>query len=43
MSASMIDIQLCRHGHVCLVNAGHLLHPPTLDVCDLGAEGEGDG
>jgi hypothetical protein len=34
----------CRHGHVCLVNAGHLLHPLTLDVCDLGAaEGEGDG
>jgi hypothetical protein len=26
----------CPHGHVCLVNAGHLLHPPGLTVCDLG-------
>jgi hypothetical protein len=35
-------IARCRHGYVCLGNAGHLLHPLTLDVCDLGAEGEGD-
>jgi hypothetical protein len=35
-------IKRCRHGHVCLVNAGRLLHPPSLDVCDLGAEGEVD-
>jgi hypothetical protein len=35
-------IARCRHGYVCLVNAGHLLHPLTLDVCDLGAEGEGN-
>jgi hypothetical protein len=29
-------IARCPHGHICLVNAGHLLHPPGLDVCDLG-------
>jgi hypothetical protein len=28
----------CPHGHWCLVNAGHLLHPLTLDACDLEME-----
>jgi hypothetical protein len=39
----MAEIVACRHGHYCLINAGRLLHPLTLDVCDLGPEGEGDG
>jgi hypothetical protein len=36
-------IERCRHGHYCLVNAGHLLHLMLMDVCELGPEGEGDG
>jgi hypothetical protein len=28
----------CPHGHVCVVNGDHLLHPLTLDACDLEME-----
>lgn len=36
--ASSTKVVQCGHGYYCLVNAGRLLHPYLLDVCDKPAK-----